>query len=171
MTAVGQDFYSYITDKGCSVMIKAPNVQTPLNWTGECKDGLAHGVGLLSYQFESDGKTLRWHVKGMRVSGKTEGLIWVLSDEKLRNTIPGLARSMVLSVEASGERVVQRKSIAPSDSVESALSQANAMLAEASRRNLLSVSTNVVEADIRQFLQTIKTADDPKVRGRSARGG
>ena len=176
------------TDSGCSLLLAAgTTVEQPVQWTGSCENGLAANVGILSYQFDAGpvrGK-VRWHVKAMFKNGKQIGVTWFVADPVLRFQNTDGSKPMVLVIRRDGQEA-SRKALQPTDSLEQSFQTADAMINEAQSLGLPSMSADVLKNDIRQWYQNPNqytgssvassraaplSSDDPKVFGRSARGG
>jgi hypothetical protein len=150
--ALGQE-RSFKTDNGCSVVMttNAP-IEQPVQWTGRCVNGLASGVGILSYQFDTDslGKA-RWHVKTMLTNGKENGVSWLVADPAIRQSNDATF-NMNLYIRRNGERL-SRKSLQTTDSLDQSLQTADALANEAQGLGLPTMSADVLKIDIRQWYQ------------------
>jgi hypothetical protein len=82
------------TVSGCTLSMEMTTGMRKLNWTGECKNNLLEGHGVLSYESSQtvtkDGRHLNWESKwvnaGLMREGKPEGL-WTSADKKSKGII------------------------------------------------------------------------------------
>ncbi len=85
--AWGETFNAYRTDSGCKIFLLASNVKQPVQWSGQCSQGLAHGPGVLSYQFDAGALgTARWHVCGHHEGGYLSGVSLSVADPEIRQS-------------------------------------------------------------------------------------
>lgn len=141
----GAEMRTLKTDAGCTVVWPVGlTIQQPVQWTGRCENGLATGLGLLSYQFDTGSLGIaRWHIKAMFVNGKENGVNWVVADPIDRQSNDS-SFSMSLSIRRDGERL-SRKILQPSIPLDQALQTADAMVSEAQSLGLPTMTADVLK--------------------------
>lgn len=173
-----------VTDGGCKALRRLNNAVPSFTWSGTCEGGLVSGIGIFSYQINSNGALIRIHSKALNVTGMETGAVWTVTDANIRR--PDTVDSLRLSIMEDGVRGAGVILSPTAESAASAVWGAQHVLDIAGEKKLRSMDANTLLADVRRwhenpiaFIRNISVPgtaqssnpDDPKVRGRSARGG
>ncbi len=181
-------FQTFKTETGCKIFSTSKIDLPPYKWTGSCEDGFASGVGVYSFGLtstESDGLA---YIKSLRLNGKESGVRWYVYQAKMLNNNPSDPQ-IIIAISVDGQ-VGPRKRFSTDITLDRALLSANALFDEALQQNLPSMSRDQFLSDIKRWHQNpmqfatnaggdsgantparSTQPDDPKVFGRSARGG
>ncbi len=200
--AWGQDkqLTSLTTTSGCALSMETRIGMRKLNWTGECKNNLLEGNGVLSYessqQLTKDRRYQNWETmwveSGRMREGKPEGL-WIIASMKNKTLIFKAFRGGFLSGEMhfSDLTVDPKRKNTPSN-VKSWLVEWSRGTIDTPRYAYLMAGVNAYYDNPHNFYsgnftapaaasaaasqaaspaRQTSQADDPKVFGRSMQGG
>lgn len=161
--------------------IKDLNLQD-VNWTGECKDGYANGIGLLSFKFQYENKMLSQENFGKMDNGKFTGLhLWCSNTEKqtyrfvkyYKNGYENIVGPVIVTAadninlplhqrvwsDANAEPDINNKQ--PIISYEKALNDIKAYIAQRNEPNIPSVDFEVFKAYLEGRVKVTGEDDSP----------
>jgi hypothetical protein len=180
-------------NNNCSALGNAANV--PVAWSAACRDGLADGLGIYSFTQprEQVKDTSRWHQKVLMLNGERNGVALGIRDSNMIGDLyvgswPILRVSLFKDGGVFDGKTYDQLS---ATTLQTGLASARSLFAIAQSQNIPTQPWAEIEKTMRDWFANrsvsaeafgaasagrapagaASAADDPKVFGRSARGG
>lgn len=184
--ALGQTIRYSVNGGGCTAL--GFEMTRPIAWTASCQDGLIDGIGVLTYmQLQNIAEnTSREHEKILYIKGIRSGVLLNISDPNMRGAMNVTNEyTLYMSLYKAGERIGRSNLRISSDNIQSGLSKAKVLFDQAEAQGIPTQQWAGIEKTVRDWFTNARMtsevfgasravntpADDPKVFGRSARGG